>query len=48
MGLAPSRDLLLQLLSTCTYDIVCLVETHMVELDVEAARIIKQFGYVKV
>ena len=48
MGLSPNRDLLLQLLSTKQYDIICLVETHLVELDVEAARLIKSFGYVKI
>ena len=41
MGLAPSRELLLQLLSEHRFDIVCLVETHLLELDIEAARLIK-------
>jgi exonuclease III len=36
------------LLSEKQFDVICLVETHTVELDIEAARKIKQFGYVKI
>ena len=48
MGLSPNRDLLLQMISEHRFDIICLVETHLIDLDVEAARLIKQCGYVKI